>query len=279
MSTWRERFGAISWPVRSTMIVAAVLPASGRFIEPAGGDSAAETFFLYWLELEAQLSLITQREYTIFRWPLRDEERTSVKWADMFPSIKRCAGARPERPGAKPSRCPDVDICIHAQYTRKKKPAPSEWEGDLERPIRPWAQKKKPARGVIQAMAGFLNQYRHYFPEIDANPARIKMNLWRYRKSGIEARLDEEIITRRMKRYSKRAGGDERLQEAARLAQRVADFVYGQPERKVLQRELQRSVVQRPVKGPHRRSEALAAHEPRHRGRAGPAEGPGSLHG
>ncbi|NLH78952.1 MAG: hypothetical protein GX465_18180 [Acidobacteria bacterium] len=78
-----------------------------------------------------------------------------------------------------------------------------------------------------------------HFPEIRTSPARIKMNLWRYRKSGVEAKLDDEILGRRLKRYSKRADGDEPWL-TVRLAQGIADKFYSRPEKSVSQRELQR---------------------------------------
>jgi len=95
---------------------------------------------------------------------------------------------------------------------------------------------------VTGTIAAFL---REHFPDVDANPKHIKKNLWRFHKAGVEAALEDEILGRRLKRDSARAGGDDRWL-ILRLAQRVAEFVYAQPARAVAQRDLQRR-IQRPV--------------------------------
>lgn len=201
-----------------------------------GGHFSRETFFYSWLELEAQLSLVPQQDYTVFRRrPLADEERTSVEWADLFPWITRCSGVRPAKPGAKPSKCPNRDKCIHARFTKKPGPVPSEWEGATERPRRgrrPKTRKRGPT--VVGTIAAFL---REHFPDVDANPKHIRLTLWRFKKAGVEERLEEEIRDRQLRAAPPDPGAWQNL----RLAQRVADLVYSRPERTIPQRDLQRS--------------------------------------
>jgi hypothetical protein len=144
-----------------------------------GGKFDKETFFLYWLELEVELSLIPQTDRLIFSTLSRPQDggwRTSVTWRD---------------------------------FSR--------------------------VRGTIQGLADYVAKY---FPAIDAGASRIKLKLWRFKKSGVIKALDDEFIDRRVKALGPADKGGGTVQ----LAQRIADCVYSRPDRTASQRDLQRQL-------------------------------------
>jgi len=92
--------------------------------------------------------------------------------------------------------------------------------------------------GTIQELADYIAAH---FPDIDPGVPRIKLKLWRFKKSGVPETLEQEFIARRREA---RPVAEE--WKTLPLAQRVADFVYAQPSRTVSQRNLQRH-FQNPV--------------------------------
>ena len=96
--------------------------------------------------------------------------------------------------------------------------------------------------GTIQELARFVGDN---FPDIDPSPRRIKLKLWRFRKSGATAALVKEIILNGIRANPV----DPKINEnwrALRLAQRVADYIYKKRGRAVTQRDLRR-FFQKPV--------------------------------
>jgi hypothetical protein len=98
------------------------------------------------------------------------------------------------------------------------------------------------AWGTIQELARFVSKY---FPNIDPSPQRIKLKLWRFRKSGISASLEKEIILNGRKANPVDPKINENWQ-GLRLAQRVADYIYKKRGHAVTQRDLRR-FFQKPV--------------------------------
>lgn len=96
--------------------------------------------------------------------------------------------------------------------------------------------------GAIQALARFVGDN---FPDIDPSPRRIKLKLWRFKKSGVSAALEKEIF------WDGREANpvDPKIDETwktLQLAQRVADYIYDIRHHAVTRRELQR-FIQKPV--------------------------------
>ncbi len=117
-----------------------------------------------------------------------------------------------------------------AAYSPSKSKFSVEWK-DL---FRAW--------GTIQALADFV---RNNFPAINSSPHRIKLKLWRFRKSGVSAALEKEIILNGIKANPV----DPKINETwrtLRLAQRVADYIYKHQDCVVTQRDLRR-FFQKPV--------------------------------
>lgn len=121
-------------------------------------------------------------------------------------------------------------IVFETAYDRGKNKTSVDWK-DL---FRAW--------GTIQALADFVGDN---FPDIDPSPRRIKLKLWRFRKSGVSATLGKEIILNAIKANSV----DPEINETwrgLRLAQRVADYIYKRRGHAVTQRDLRR-FFQKPV--------------------------------
>jgi hypothetical protein len=96
-------------------------------------------------------------------------------------------------------------------------------------------------RGVVEAMGRFIALE---FPNMDHGEARIRMKLWRLRKSGVLHELEQEAIGE-IQKATVKPGAPTSL-PTLRLAQRVADYVYSRPDRTASQRDLQRR-FQKPV--------------------------------
>jgi len=92
-------------------------------------------------------------------------------------------------------------------------------------------------RGVSRALSEFVKKE---FPEINPKPQIIKLNLWRFKKSGIPQEIEKRINLESIK--SKPGWKREWRQSIApwSLAQRIADFIYSQPNRRATQRQLLR---------------------------------------
>jgi hypothetical protein len=95
-------------------------------------------------------------------------------------------------------------------------------------------------RGSIAEIIKFLAKYKNRFPTItNINPGRIKLSLWRFRKSGVSSALEKEIILNGIKanpvdpKINKTWG-------ALSFAQKVADFIKSRPGRKASYREILR---------------------------------------
>ena len=98
------------------------------------------------------------------------------------------------------------------------------------------------AWGTIQALARFVDDN---FPDIDPSPRRIKLKLWRFRKSGVGASLEKEIILNGIKTNPVDPKINKTWQ-ALGFAQRVADYIYKRRGHAVTQRDLRR-FFQKPV--------------------------------
>jgi len=94
--------------------------------------------------------------------------------------------------------------------------------------------------GRIKALSEFVKKN---FPEIDHNQKRLKLRLWRFKKSGVELKAAKEI----QKRYYKIHPFDFRKSDLQKfkLAQKIADFIYSQPKQKTTQREICRKYFQK----------------------------------
>ncbi len=103
---------------------------------------------------------------------------------------------------------------------------------DRERVSVEWREWLLPSRPIPE-MARILRQC---FPDIDPNPRRIKVKLWRFKRSGIAGALEEEIRDRERRATPPAPEAWQNL----RLAQRIADLVYSRPKKTISQRDLQR---------------------------------------
>jgi hypothetical protein len=121
-------------------------------------------------------------------------------------------------------------IVFETAYGRGKNTMSVEWRDFFKR----W--------GTIQALADFVN---NNFPDIDPSPRRIKLKLWRFRKSGIGASLEKEIILNGIKANPVDPKIN-KTRQALRLAQRVADYIYKRRDHAFTQRDLRR-FFQKPV--------------------------------
>lgn len=90
-------------------------------------------------------------------------------------------------------------------------------------------------RGALAVLVKYLKKY---FPKIDPDPRRIKLKIWRLRKSGII----RELEFARLKNASPPSSNYDEvwkdLSEAFRFAQRVAEFINAQPDQRATQREI-----------------------------------------
>jgi hypothetical protein len=80
---------------------------------------------------------------------------------------------------------------------------------------------------------------RKHFSDIDSNSRRITLKLWRFKKSGILEKMEKEVSLR----LQKLQPDDSQLKENWKnleFAQRIADFIYSQPRKKVARRDLLR---------------------------------------
>ena len=123
----------------------------------------------------------------------------------------------------KLSLIPQTDRLIYSTFSR---PEDKGWRTSVT-----WKDFSR-TWGTIQGLADYIAKH---FPDIDAGASRIKLKLWRFKKSGVDAALEREFIDRRLK-----ARPVTEEWKMILLAQRIADFVYTQPSRTVSQRELQR---------------------------------------
>jgi hypothetical protein len=121
-------------------------------------------------------------------------------------------------------------IVFYTPYGRGKDITSVEWRDFIS------------ARRIINPLARFV---RDNFPDIDPSPRRIKLKLWRFRKSGVAAALEKEINLNGIKANPVDLKIIETWQ-ALDLAQKVADHIYKQQDRVATQREIQR-FIQKPV--------------------------------
>ena len=113
-----------------------------------------------------------------------------------------------------------------------------------ERVFIEWPELLRPLR-LVPLIARVL---RESFPNLNPDPRRIKVKLWRFKRPVADAdprwdpppniyqALEEEINDRERRA----APPNPEPWQNLRLAQRVADLVYSQPERTIAQRDLQR---------------------------------------
>ena len=95
-------------------------------------------------------------------------------------------------------------------------------------------------RSSIRELSEFIEKS---FPEIDHNYQRIKLKLWRLEKSGILKKLENKITQEWFKTHPV----DYRKSDLPKfkLSQKIADFVYSQPGRKTIQRQICRRFFQK----------------------------------
>jgi len=91
-------------------------------------------------------------------------------------------------------------------------------------------------RESMRALSDFI---KFHIPEIDSNHRRIKLKLWRFRKSGVLQELEKEISAREFETSPLNWKESSR---GFRLAQRIADFIYRQKGRRAEQREIRRFI-------------------------------------
>lgn len=121
-------------------------------------------------------------------------------------------------------------IVFETAYARGKDKMSVEWR-DL---VKSW--------GTIQELAEYVGEN---FPDIDPSPRRIKLKLWRFRKSGVSSALEKEIILN----GKKASPVDPKINETwrvLRLAQRVAEYIDKKRGHTVTQQDLRR-FFQKPV--------------------------------
>jgi hypothetical protein len=90
-------------------------------------------------------------------------------------------------------------------------------------------------KGWIPELSYFLKEHKKEFPGIDANPKRLKMRLWRFRKS----RLESVLTLRRELQDPKQAARGKNWGTLC-FAQHVADFINSRPGRRASFREVLR---------------------------------------
>jgi hypothetical protein len=90
-------------------------------------------------------------------------------------------------------------------------------------------------KGWIPALSHFLKAYRKEFPGIDADQKRLKMRLWRFRKSRLESTLglQRELQDPKQATRGKNWG-------PLCFGQRVANFINSRPGRRASLREVLR---------------------------------------
>jgi len=96
-------------------------------------------------------------------------------------------------------------------------------------------------RGSIRALSEFIEKK---FPEIDHNYQRIKLKLWRFKKSSILKKLEIKIT----QEWSKTHPVDHRKNEfwkMLRLTQKITDFIYSQSDKSAYQRVIRRKFFQK----------------------------------
>jgi len=95
-------------------------------------------------------------------------------------------------------------------------------------------------RGSIAEIIKFLTKYKNRFPTItNINPGRIKLSLWRFRKSGVSAVVEKEIILSGLKAQP----ADPKIKKtwgSLGFAQKVSDFIKSRPGKKASYREILR---------------------------------------
>lgn len=89
--------------------------------------------------------------------------------------------------------------------------------------------------GRIKALSNFIKKN---FPEIDHNHKRLKLRLWRFKKSGIELKIEREIRRKNIKPEEQKIW--KRNWDDLKFAQRVVNFINSRPNKRVSQRELLR---------------------------------------
>lgn len=95
-------------------------------------------------------------------------------------------------------------------------------------------------RGSLVALSEFIKKH---FPKLDHDYNRLKLRLWRFKKSGTVKRLEQEKIKEWMKVHPVKRRDHPMMK--FKLLQKIADFIYSQPDRKVTQREIQRRFFQK----------------------------------
>jgi len=121
-------------------------------------------------------------------------------------------------------------IVFENAYDRGKKTMSVEWKDFF----RTW--------GTIRALARFVGDN---FPDINMSPRRIKLKLWRFRKSGIHLSLQKEIDLNGMRANPVDPKMNKTWGPLA-FGQKVADYIYKHQDRIVTQRDLRR-FFQKPV--------------------------------
>ena len=96
--------------------------------------------------------------------------------------------------------------------------------------------------GRIKALSKFLEIN---FPEIDYNQKRLKLRLWRFKKSGVKLKAAKEINKRYFKTHPFDLQKSKEGWRELRLAQKIADFIYSQPGHKTTQRQICRRYFQK----------------------------------
>ena len=84
---------------------------------------------------------------------------------------------------------------------------------------------------------------KKHFPDINPNPGRINLKIWRFKRSGILQKLDGEIARRIIgadPNYSKKIDAGKETWAEIKFAQRVGRFIQSRPGQKATQRELER---------------------------------------
>jgi hypothetical protein len=97
-------------------------------------------------------------------------------------------------------------------------------------------------RGSLKALSEFVKKH---FPKVDHDYKRIKLRLWRFRKSGTLKKLEQEKIREWMKIHPINIKKRDHPLMKFKLLQKIADFIYSQPDRKIIQREICRRYFQK----------------------------------
>lgn len=94
--------------------------------------------------------------------------------------------------------------------------------------------------GSIKVLSEFIETN---FPDINHDYKRIKLKLWRFKKSGVLKYLEQKKIKIWMKAHPVKRKDHPLIK--LKLLQKIADFIYSQPEHKALEREIYRKFFQK----------------------------------